>query len=89
MRTDYRLINFWTKQLEYTRLDSYPNACRSFVVTERPSIAFASETERYKNMRSVAVSSLAAERKRRHAVVTRMAPPYDWSAHKVSDHNQD
>jgi hypothetical protein len=33
MKLNQRILEYWTKQLEYTRDDSYPNSCRNFSIT--------------------------------------------------------
>ena len=33
MKLDKRIMNYWSKQLEYTRDDKYPNSCSGYSVT--------------------------------------------------------
>jgi hypothetical protein len=88
IRFSQRIINFWSQQLEYTRNDSYPNACRSFSVTVRdPQNAQAPFCEVVRTGAIVPVSATfrgtAIERQRRHRAA------YNWATNKVSDYSHD
>lgn len=55
MKLSQRIMNYWSKQLEYTRDDTYPNGCRNFSVTVRSSAPIAQSAPLYEIARDGSV----------------------------------